>query len=188
MIKKHTEHIISLVKAGDISVLANIYKENRTGFLIFAKKYNLPDEDLIDIYQDAIIALRDNIVMGKVVNLESSIKTYLFSVGKYMIYKKIKEHHTNKTFQEDIYSVYNHIDYFEYHKDIDNRNQQLVTNCFVKLGEKCQQILKLFYYDGLTLKEIQDYLNYDNYNVIKSQKSRCLRTLKEIIDKQPQNE
>jgi RNA polymerase sigma factor (sigma-70 family) len=61
--------------------------------------------------------------------------------------------------------------------------QEKIDEHFEQLGDKCQKVLKLFYYDGFTLEEIQKQLNYDNYNVVKSQKSRCLKTLKELISK-----
>lgn len=187
MSKADIAHIIFLLKAGDVSVLETIYKENRSPFLSFAKKYKLPKEDIIDVYQDAIIALRDNIVNGKVELLDSTIRTYLFSIGKYMIYKKVKAYKSEIILAEEIKNQDGQISHFDYYENINSSNQQLVNTCFSKLGEKCQHVLKLFYYEGLTLKEIQQYLGYDNYNVIKSQKSRCLRTLKGIIDKHKQN-
>jgi DNA-directed RNA polymerase specialized sigma24 family protein len=49
-------------------------------------------------------------------------------------------------------------------------------------------VLKLFYYNGFTLEEIQQHLNYGNYNTVKSQKSRCLKNLKDLINEQLKNE
>jgi len=187
MSKASIEHIIFSLKTGDMSVLETIYKENRKPFLSFAKKHKLPKEDIIDVYQDAIIALRDNIVNGKIESLDSSIRTYLFSIGKYMIYNKVKLYKSNINFTEEIKNQDGQINYLDFNENINDSKQHLVNMCFGKLGEKCQHVLKLFYYDGLTLKEIQQYLGYDNYNVIKSQKSRCLRALKDIINNNKQN-
>ena len=38
-------------------VLEQVYRENKGVFMSFAKRYDLPDEDIIDIYQDAMVAL-----------------------------------------------------------------------------------------------------------------------------------
>ena len=51
---------------------------------------------------------------------------------------------------------------------------------FEKLGQQCRKVLQLFYYDEKKLDEIQTLLGYTNKDVLKSQKSRCLKQLKEL--------
>ena len=83
--------IIVALKSDDKSVLKSVYLEHKSSFGGFAKSYNIDNEDALDIYQDAIIALRENALKGHLDNLKSGLKTYLFSIGKYMIYKRLKE-------------------------------------------------------------------------------------------------
>ncbi len=184
MNKTSVEHQMSLLKKGDSLMLETIYKENRLPFYNFAKKYDIPEADVIDVYQDAIIALRDNVVLGKIETLDSSLRTYLFSIGKFMIYKKINSYKNTNPLPEEIKNLEQEVRFFDYERAAIDPKQQRVNLCLGQLGEKCQQVLKLFYYDGLTLEEIQQYLGYDNYNVVKSQKSRCLKTLKKMLEKQ----
>lgn len=54
---------------------------------------------------------------------------------------------------------------------------------FKKLGEQCQKVLRLFYYEEKKLDEIQQLLSYSSKDVLKAQKSRCLKQLKELIQK-----
>jgi RNA polymerase sigma factor (sigma-70 family) len=175
------------LSSGDDSILEAIYRQNRIPFLNFAKKYDLPDDDLIDIYQDAIIALHDNVVNGKFKHINSTLSTYLFSIGKFMIFKKLKANKKTDMLFDGITGQSHDLEDLEFYEGNPATDQQVVNASFEKLGDRCQQVLKLFYYDGLTLKEIQHYFNYDNYNVVKSQKSRCLKTLKDMINKQKQN-
>jgi DNA-directed RNA polymerase specialized sigma subunit len=51
-----------------------------------------------------------------------------------------------------------------------------------QLGEQCKKILDLFYYQSKNLAAICKLLNYENTDVVKSQKSRCLKQLKQIIN------
>ncbi|MFD2823932.1 RNA polymerase sigma factor [Lacinutrix iliipiscaria] len=186
MIEPSFEHLKSALKKGDMQLLDAIYRNYKLPFVKFSNQFGLDEDDITDIYQDSIIALRDNVVNGTVKSLNSSIKTYLFSIGKFMIYKrfntisKTKNFEQEYVFEDDFYSP------FDYNDNIDEL-QKKVNDGFDGLGEKCRELLKLFYYDGLTLKEIQAYFKYDNYNVVKSQKSRCLKTLKDLIYKQEQN-
>lgn len=189
MDRTEIEQLFSLIKQGDKSVLETIYVENRQAFLNFGLKYNLNKEAVLDIYQDAIIAFSDNVTNGKIGSINSSIKTYLFSIGKYMIYKKLKE---NNHKLEMLNLDENRLDYYINSLEIIDKNNtdqqlKLIELSLDKLGEKCQTVLKLFYYNGLSLEEIQKRLNYENYNTVKSQKSRCLKNLKELINTQLNN-
>ena len=60
--------------------------------------------------------------------------------------------------------------------------QQRLRTFFKKLGKKCQLVLTLFYYRGLTIEEIVEHTDYGNANTVKAQKSRCLKTLKEFVN------
>ena len=59
--------------------------------------------------------------------------------------------------------------------------QQLLRTHFNKLGKKCRELLTLFYYRGLTIDDIVEFAGYTNGSVVRSQKSRCLKSLKEMI-------
>jgi RNA polymerase sigma-70 factor (ECF subfamily) len=71
----------------------------------------------------------------------------------------------------------------EYKEEGISTEQKLLTKHFKNLSESCQEILRLFYYRGLTVQEIVDGTHYKDRNTVKSHKSRCLKGLKEKIDK-----
>ena len=60
------KNTIELLKKGDEKILEKIYVENRQGFINFSKKYNIEEQDAIDIYQDAIIVMRNNAVNSRI--------------------------------------------------------------------------------------------------------------------------
>jgi RNA polymerase sigma factor (sigma-70 family) len=172
--------IIEKLKKGDEKTIHSIYVENKNGFSLFAARYNLPADDLLDIYQDSIIALCENAKKGTIDTLESTISTYLFSIGKYMIYKKLKS--KNKAVSIDYDAQLPQV--IEDNEEDENDNEMiLLQNNFKKLGEQCQKVLRLFYYEEKKLDAIQIELNYTNKDVLKSQKSRCLKQLKDLIKK-----
>jgi len=174
------EALASLIKDRNQS-LEKIYNEYRSSFLQFAKKYDIDHASLIDIYQDAFIALREHAINGKLENIKSSVKTYLFSIGKYMIYDHLRMQKKTVSIEnsgfKDISDTENPI--LEYPQL--TPQQQLLQRHFKTLGKRCQEMLTLFYYRGLTIEEITENLGYENKNVVKSQKSRCLKSLKELI-------
>ena len=169
---------IALLKEGDKWTIQEIYKEYRTGFLLFATRFPLNEDSILDIYQDAVIALWENAQKGKLDNLESSLKTYLFAIGKYMIYSKLRDNNKESSF-EDVGDFL--VDWEEYPDEINEDEIEEIKASFAKLGAKCQEILRLFYYQEWNLDEITKMMNYENKDVTKSQKSRCIKSLRELL-------
>lgn len=175
------------LQQGSDAVLQQVYEQNRSKFINFARRFNVNEEDVIDAYQDAYIVFYNNLMNGKIQELTSSISTYLFSIGKYIIFDKMKQN--NKTYNPDFDVTLlkkDEVANFSLAEETTNPEQQLLQQHFKTLGKKCKELLTLFYYRGLTIKEIVESTDYETENVVKSSKSRCLKTLKERI-KSPVN-
>ncbi len=172
---------ILLLKKGDKAILKTIYLDNKLAFLKYAYRFSLSEEDLVDIYQDAIIALYDNALNGKLSNIKCSLKTYLFSIGKNMIFEHLRKQKKAITLNTGVLQdKYN--EEVNYDDSVLTNNQISLQRGFKKLGEQCKKVLTLFYYQGYTLDEITTILNYSKKDVVKSQKSRCMAKLKSLIN------
>jgi len=182
--KENSKNIIDLIKSGDQIALKNIYDENREAFIKFSRLYNVEKYDALDIYQDAIIILYDNIVNGKIKELRSKVSTYLFAIGKYKIFQLHRDNAKVELKNELIVEEENiYLDVNLYDEKLTNQ-QELLNKYYSQLGNRCKEILKLFYYEGYTLDEIVDILDYSDKKVLKSQKSRCMKQLKDWIKKE----
>ena len=95
MLNQKDNNVLEDLRTGNEKALRKVYEDNRDKFLNFAKRYNLPHNDVVDIYQDTYVIFYNNIMSGKIETMTSSISTYLFSVGKYLIFDKMKKN--NKT-------------------------------------------------------------------------------------------
>ena len=60
-----------------------------------------------------------------------------------------------------------------------------VLKLLAELGETCRKILVLFYYEDLPMKEILDQLDYENEQVVRNKKYKCLKQLEKMITDQP---
>lgn len=176
------KHIHSLIHSRP-KAIEELYNSHRAAFIGFGKKYGLNDDDLADIYQDAFIALRKHAINGRLNAVQSSLKTYLFGIGKYMIFNTLKEKDKTTVYNITLLKAEQDIELIEYKTGNETltNEQQLLHKHFKNLGNKCQELLTLFYYRGLTIEDIVCFGNYKSKNVVKSQKSRCLKTLKELI-------
>lgn len=172
------------LKQGSEKLFEQIYEENRTYFVNFARRYNLSHDDVIDVYQDAYIIFYNNVMTGKLQSLSSSVSTYLFSIGKYLILDKLRKDKKKVSSEYDIERVKSDdaiMSSIEIEDDELSVEQQLLAKYFETLGKQCQRLLTLFYYRGYNIKDIMAKENYNTENVVKSQKSRCMKTLKDKI-------
>lgn len=171
------QYLIDRLKHQDLNSLDKIYLTYKKEFFLFASKLSLQEEDIADVYQETVLSLYENVQNGKLKHLSSSLKTYLFSVGKFQAYKQLNKK-KHELFEEKNIQSSEELKMFE--PELSNQRQQILKKAFTTLGDRCKQVLELYYFDGLTLDEIQDFLNYSSKDVLKSQKSRCLKQLKEI--------
>jgi RNA polymerase sigma factor (sigma-70 family) len=173
------DQIIEAVKNGSREVIKRLYIENRAGFIRFVvQKYSVPNDVVEDFYQDAFIALIENIKKGKLDDLKSSIKTYLFSIGKFMTFKYYKKPQMSVVEFSDFEEL------LEDESDEEERDEaliQLIQSKLQQMGDSCRKILTLFYYEEKKIEDIVKMGDYANKDVVKSQKSRCLSHLKKLV-------
>jgi len=177
------KQFITSFHINDSKQIKDLYIEHRGSFFNFGKKYNLTESDLSDIYQDAFIALRKQAISGKLNKINCSLKTYLFGIGKYLIYDELKRKNKNIPLLSNSEDEFSTIEIFQTSTKANlSIEQKLLQKHFIKLGKKCQQVLTLFFYRGLSNEEIALKEGYENEAVVRSHKSRCLKKLKETIN------
>src|ERR1043165_2038419 len=75
--------ILERIRLGGQSELGMVYEEYRSEFIQWiTREFQCSTDDSKDIYQLTILIFYDNVMSGKLEHLVSSIKTYLFGIGK----------------------------------------------------------------------------------------------------------
>ena len=87
---KNSQELLSRIQEEGMSALEEVYREYREDFLHFALRFGLSESECLDAYQDVMIAFYENVKEGKLTTLTSSLKTYLFSIGKYNLLNQLK--------------------------------------------------------------------------------------------------
>jgi len=161
--------------------LVYLYKTHRSEFLEWARKRYQVDHDLAsDAFQEAIIALRFNVLHGKLTTLSSTLKTYLFSVAKNQLLNRLKR--SNFELSSDDLSKYEGegVTIMGQQKELSER-QERVRATIHSMAEPCLSILKMFYYLGYSMEVIAARMSYKSEDVAKSQKARCFKKLKSAM-------
>lgn len=169
--------ILSNIRNGNEEELGNLYVQFKEEFVGYARKnFKVDEETAKDIFTDMLLEFRSNIVSGTLLSIDSKLKTYLFSIGRNMLIKHIK-----KQPGEDI-SNYEHKLYEEKDDNTQNEQSEILLGLLENhLPKRCYKLLKLFYYDHRSEKQIQSWLNYSSLDSVRNQKSKCMKQLKEMI-------
>lgn len=171
--------IIEDIKGGNSNGITEIYKQYRNEFFGWLlKNFKCPSDEAKDIYQCSMLILYKNISDGTFEG-NSSIKTYLFGIGKNQYLKKRRE---NNKF---VYNIVNDImdDAKETLELSEQYEQALETvyNGMNLLGDPCKKLLELSYFYKNSVESITVTLGYKNTDTTKNLKYKCLQRLRHII-------
>lgn len=176
MKSKAEQKLYEALRKGDPKAIERVYIAYRSEFINFFKRYEVSEQQILDLYQDSIIVIYQKFAQQQYQLEQSSLKTYLFGIGKNKVYTYLKR-------QKKSYSTIEQADVdapsFEFLEEPSNY-EKLLAKKIKMISESCRSILKLFYYENLSYKEIVSCTDYKDVNTVKSHKSRCLKKLRAL--------
>lgn len=127
-------------------------------------------DDAEDIFQDALVILCKKVQAENFV-LTAPLKTYLMAVVKNCWLQQLRQRKKLPASEvaADIVNV----------ETNEEAGFILAQNAFDLLGEKCRQLLVLFYFKQYSFKTIAAELSFSDEKTAKNQKYRCLQKAKE---------
>jgi RNA polymerase sigma factor (sigma-70 family) len=164
--------------------ILQLYQDHLEAAKAFIMSKGGTKQDADDIFQETIVSFID-CVQKKKFRQESGIRTFLISISKNLWYNEIRKRERAGR-REIIFemdrdqpetAVIETIQYREMKKELNQLLQDL--------GESCRKILELFYYENLSMKEIVAHLHYENEQVVRNKKYKCLNQLTEKMKNNP---
>lgn len=169
--------------------LKELYKKNYHRLYNYIVRSGGCKEDAEDIIQETVFVFV-SMVQNRSFRGDSSISTCLYSICRY----KWKDHYKSRkaalvretAYCQDTYTDY-HYSYSHHPVPAFDKEEKLkrILDLFDSLDESCKQILSLYYFEGLKLKEIQCKLKCQNYQVLRNKKCQCMKLLINMVNKQP---
>ena len=177
----------------DAELIGGLMNDNRTDAVLrflYREHYELlsryiynnsgNEQDADDIFQEVMVAFINLVKAGKFRG-ESSVKTFLFSLNKNIWLNELKrrgrasareEKYEKQNLQQDVTA--------DVAMEITQTKSDLMK-VIDELGESCKKILLLFYFENRSMKEIVTHLPYENEQVVRNKKSKCLKKLEELV-------
>lgn len=164
-------------------MLEILYDLHREAFYRWAgKRFDCGKSALEDAWQDAMLIFYDQVRSGRLKTLSCSTKTYLFAVGFRVLSASERKQKRFSPKDEIDEALQAQAFVFEWDDPWLEERETLLA-AMDELSPHCRQLLKLRYYEGKSLQEVQAELGYNSLNSLSASISRCLKELKAIISK-----
>lgn len=177
--------VLQSIRGGNSKLLEKLYDENRKPFLIWAiQLYHCDEEDAIEIYQKAFTIFYFNVKNGKLTDLTSSLKTYLFSIGKNLFREKFRDKHQKVLNIDDVAntSALDHnVDTNILDRYQKEHQKEVVRALLDQIGDPCKKLLELMFIKGYAPDAVVDEMGYSDERVVRKRKSLCLKKLREMV-------
>jgi len=176
--------VISAIKANDNLVLKKLYQENYKKVEIFILKNNGSMPQAKDTYQEAFIAMYQNIKADKFApSNNTAVQGYLYQIAKNKWTDFLRSSRYKKTAKmADGFQIRDE-DAGEVEFDISTEEytiQNQAMEAFSHLGAECKKLLEVFYFQKKSLREIAAAFNIGEASV-RNKKYRCIQKLRELV-------
>lgn len=176
--------VVSAIKANDNSVLKRLYQENYKKVEVFILKNSGSMPQAKDTYQEAFIAMYQNIKAGKFTPTnDTALQGYLYQIAKNKWTDFLRSSRYKKTAQmaegfiikdEDVSLIEFDISEEEYNP------QNIAMEAFNHLGNECKKLLEVFYFQKKTMREIAAAFDIGEASA-RNKKYRCIQKLRSLV-------
>lgn len=173
--EQHSGHHFTVL-ANDDKALEALYTANFYKTEAFVLANSGTSEEAKDIYQEAFVAVWQNVRAGRFVpQKDSSLEAYLFQIAKYKWYDHLKS-----AKKMHITPVEDHVMADTPYNPEEESYMEKVQHHFKNLGEPCKQVLTLFYFMKQSMMEIAATFSWTEATA-KNNKYRCLQRLRQLV-------
>jgi RNA polymerase sigma factor (sigma-70 family) len=165
------------------TIIQTIYKKFAPKVKNYIRTNSGNDDQAQDVIQEVLITIY-NQAKTKGLQLSCPFDAYFFLLCKRRWLNEIKKSSNKEvTLQDENVSIDESVQELAFQTEIFDEKQSLFDEMFQKLGEKCQEVLKLSFITK-TMEEVAEKLNV-TYGYVRKKKSICTGQLTEMIQQSP---
>lgn len=161
-----------------------IYRTNFDSLCWYITNNSGSREDAEDIFQEVVVSFIDLVQKNKFRG-ESSVKTFLFSLNRFTWLNELKRRGRALAREEKFEKGQDRVEVDSHYQLADREGKAAVVRLLDAIGETCKKILLLFYYENLPMKDIVAATDYENEQVVRNKKYKCLKQLEQLINEKP---
>lgn len=161
---------------------AFLYQRMYKSIRLFILKNRGRKEEVEDIFHNGLIAFYLVVCQGKLQE-DTDVEAYLFTICRNLWIK----HKKKQVVQTELSEQNHHTDTADIplRTMLKGERKTLIEKLLKDLGPRCHQLMILYYYDRLRMKEITLQMEFSGEQVAKNKKSKCLKKLRDTILESP---
>lgn len=161
-----------------------LYRQYYEVLSIYTRQNSGSQQDAEDVFQEVVVTFIELVNQNKFRG-ESSIKTFLYSLNKHIWLNELKKRNRmqQRNLKFEMAKGQTEEDVSTYIAGREARSQMMQV--IDQLGDACKQVLMAFYYQELSVREMLDILPYENEQVVRNKKYKCLKKLEEMLHNDP---
>ena len=164
--------------------IRHLYRTQFRLTVAYIKQNSGTEEDAEDIFQELVLLFIEILKKDKFRG-ESSVSTFLYALTRNIWLNELNRRGKSKRRDEIFEKGKDVSDVDVSHLIADRETKMQLMKVVDKLGETCKKILLAFYYENLAIKEILQTLNYENEQVVRNKKYKCLKQLEQMMTVEP---
>ncbi len=161
-----------------------IYRNHFESFSWYVQNNNGSRQDAEDVFQEVVVSFIELVQKDKFRG-DSSVKTFLYSLNRHLWLNELKRRGRALAREEKYDKNQDKVELDPSYTLASREEKQKLMRLVEELGENCRKILLLFYYENLSMKEILEQTDYENEQVVRNKKYKCLKQLEQIINANP---
>ena len=169
---------VVLIQQNDATTLKELYKVNFSKVKRFVLRNSGSEQQAKDVYQEAFLAMWRNVKNDKFsAESETAINGYIFQIAK----NKWLDHLRSLRYKNTTF-INREIEFDESEieeNELQTKKIKLIMEAVGQLGERCQLLLKLFYFQRKPFREIAQIMAMDEASA-RNAKYRCQEQLKKM--------
>jgi len=158
-----------------------LYENYFDGLAMYIKSNHGNEQDAEDFFQEAIVIFIDAVKNDKFRG-ESKVKTFLYAVQRNLWLNELKRRKRALNRQTRYYDENPKVEEGAHVAIQENEAKKEVALLIQKLGENCQKILMLFYYQDKSMQEIHQEMGYENEQIARNMKYKCMKKMHKLLD------
>jgi RNA polymerase sigma factor (sigma-70 family) len=178
------QRILAGIFSNDLNaIIHQLYKQYSGMVIAYIITNQGSQQDGEDVFQEALIAFINLVKSGKFRG-EASLQTTFVAISRNIWLneqKKRKSLDTRGKVYENTRQQEADPSSLLLQREVSEQFLVLMS----RLGESCKSLLTMVYYENLSFKEILERTHYENEQVIRNKKYKCMKELTDLIKDNP---
>lgn len=158
-----------------------LYKKYFDSLAAYIRSNQGNDQDAEDFFQECVVVFIDAVKNNKFRG-DSKITTFLHAVMRNLWLNELKRRKRALNRETRYYEENPKVEESAHSSVRENEVKKEVAALLQKLGENCQKILHLLYYQDKPYKEIYLEMGYENEQIARNMKYKCMKKMHKLLD------